>query len=76
MYYKVEKNLFDFEFWSGAKVNAEKLTKDEMDRIENMMPDIFVNTPTETEINDLFWFEFETICDWLGLDPEEVENRE
>ena len=77
MEYKVEKNLWDFEFWSGAKVNAEKLTKDEMESLENMLSDIFGGEiPTETQINDLFWFEFDSICEWLGLDPEEVENRD
>ena len=76
MEYIVEKNLWNFEFWSGAKANAEKLTSDEMEKVESMLPDIFGKIPTETEINDLFWFDFESICDWLGLDPDEVENRE
>lgn len=76
MEYVVNKNLFDFEFWSGAIHNAEKLTRDEMEQVENILPDIFLETPTETQINDLFWFDFETVCEMIGLDPDEVENRE
>lgn len=26
---------------------------------------------TETQINDLFWFEFDTICQWLGYKDED-----
>jgi len=26
---------------------------------------------TETDINDLFWFENEMLCEWLGIDYEE-----
>ena len=76
MEYIVSKNLWNFDFWSGAKDNAEKLTSAEMDRLEAMLPDIFAETPTETQINDLFWFDFDSVCEWLGLDPEEVQNRE
>jgi len=31
--------------------------------------------PTETDINDLFWFESELLCEWLGIDFNEYENR-
>ena len=29
-----------------------------------------------TEINDIMWFQFEDVCDWLGLDYEKVMARE
>lgn len=77
MKYTVEKSLSDFDFWCGAKDNAHKLTIEEFDQLESMLPDIFgEEAPTETAINDLFWFDFESICEWLGLDPDEVESRE
>lgn len=77
MKYIVEKSLSNFDFWIGAKDNAHKLTIEELDQLESMLPDIFgEEAPTETAINDLFWFDFESICEWLGLDPDEVESRE
>ena len=32
-------------------------------------------TPTETDINDLFWFEEKFLCECIGLDFEEYEER-
>jgi len=79
MLIKKEVSLRYFEFWSGAISNAEKLTVDELDQLEQILEDTYCDElPTETEINDLMWFEFETICEWLGLDydPETDEiNR-
>jgi len=66
-----EQSLSDFEFWSGAKSNAETLTREQLNEVESMLLDIYPYGLTETEINDLFWFDFETVQGWLGLEPEE-----
>ena len=71
----IEKKLRNFTFWGGAAMNAAKLTPDELDRIEELWEEID-DAPTITEINDGFWFDFENLCDWLGLDYEEVMARE
>ena len=78
MQYIVEESLSNFKFWSGAVHNAEKLTNEELDRVEHYFVDLFgeEHIPTDTEINDMFWFEFDTVCECLGLDPDEVEERE
>ena len=62
-------NLRNFEFWSGAK--DHKFTYEELQEIEYNLEDIYPEGMTETEVNDLFWFEEEIICDWLGIDYEE-----
>lgn len=71
-----EESLSNFEFWSGAKDFAEKLTYNELDQIEAILTDTYPDGMDETQINDLFRFEPETICDWLGLDYDEVMERE
>lgn len=71
-----EESLSGFEFWSGAKDFAEKLTDNELDQVEVILTDTHPDGMDETEINDLFRFESETICDWLGLDYDEVMERE
>ena len=75
----IEKNLKDFHFWSGAATNAAKLTPEELDQLDDQLEQI--NDEREvpwstTEINDFMWFDFETVCEWLGLDWEEVMARE
>ena len=75
----IEKKLRDFDFWSGAAQNAAKLTYEELDRLEAEMEEINEANGDEpmstTEVNDFMWFDFETICEWLGLDYEEVMAR-
>lgn len=77
----IEKSLKDFTFWGGAATNAAKLTSDELDQLEEQLEEMKDwDSSTEpwstTEINDLMWFQFEDICEWLRLDYEEVMARE
>lgn len=63
-----ELNLSNFEFWSGAK--DHKFTYNELQEIESQLEDIYPDGMTDTEVNDLFWFEDEILCEWIGLDYE------
>ena len=63
-----EMNLRDFEFWSGAKSNAETLTDEQLDMVESILEDAFPDGLDETQINDIFWFDFDTISEWLGIE--------
>lgn len=71
-----ELNLQTFEFWSGAKDHS--FTHGELKELEFILEDLFhEQQPTETQINDLFWFEEEMLCEWLGIDFEEdYSNRD
>lgn len=69
-----EKSLRNFEFWSGAKENANELTDAQLDEVETILKDLYPEGMDETQINDLFWFDFDTIKEWLGItDEEEAE---
>lgn len=71
-----EESLQDFEFWSGAKDFAEKLTDDELDTIETNLEDIYPDGMDETGLNDLFRFDREWLCELIGTTEEEVWERE
>lgn len=76
MVIKTEISLKDFEFWSGAKSNAELLTPDELDLIDEYLQDISNEPLSKTEVNDFMWFETETIADWLEYSSwEELFNE-
>ncbi len=62
-----ELSLRDFEFWAGAKENAEKLTPEQLDEVEQFFDEIYSDGVDETTINDIFWFDFDQICVWLGI---------
>ena len=69
-----EKSLRNFEFWSGAIENANELTSVQLDEVENILEDMYPDGMSETEINDLFWFDFDTVKEWLGItDEDEAE---
>lgn len=64
MRFTVEQSLQDFQFWQGAKEFAKLLTPKEFEIIEDYLESDFSyagEIPTETQINDLFWFEDEFI---------------
>lgn len=76
---KVYKEVsgYEFEFWSGAKDRANYLTYDEIEKVFSILEDIYPEGMSETEVNDFFWFEEDTIAEWLGYNSfEEIENRE
>ena len=65
---KTEQSLRYFEFRSGAKANAEMMTAEELDSVENALEELYPDGMTDTEINDLFWFDFEYVCELIGLE--------
>ena len=67
-YYK-EESLTNFEFWSGGSDTVEELTDEEIEKIENYLESVSPEEGwSDTAINDFFWFERETIAEWLGYD--------
>lgn len=71
-----EESLSDFEFWSGARDNAKYLTDDEFDRIEVELECQYPDGMSETEVNDLFWFDFDWVCSLIGETEDSVLSRE
>lgn len=77
MIIKKEESLTNFEFWSGAVDTVKYLTNDEIETVESMLEELNPEGMDETDINDFFWFEDETIAEWLGYDSfEDIMNRE
>lgn len=74
MKYYVEESLRNFQFWSGAKANAEELTDVQLDRLGYILEEIYPDGISDTEINDLMWFEFDLIKEWLGIEDDEEEE--
>ena len=70
-----EESLKDFEFWGGALPVVRRLTDDELDTVEQYMEDC--GEPwDETQVNDFFWFDTETLCDWLEITEDELWERD
>ena len=67
-----EKSLSSFEPWSGA-VDAYKYLDDHdlLDDLETILEELYPDGMDETALNDLLWFEPETVYEWLGVDVDE-----
>ena len=62
-----EIKLRDFEFWAGAKQIADWMSPFELDEIEEHVEALYPQGMSETEINDLFWFDNDWIAELLGF---------
>ena len=77
-----ELDLNSFEAWSGAKETLERIQREgKCAELENVLEELYPDGMTETELNDLLWFEPETIYEWLGIRSEgqiekEIEEAE
>lgn len=64
--YKEVSSAYDFDFWSGAKDTVKYLSDSEIEQIFAMLEDCNGEGMSETAVNDFFWFEDDTIAEWLG----------
>ena len=73
----LETSLENFEFWSGAKDTAEEIRNNGGDwkAVENEIEEKYPEGITDTQLNDLFWFESELILDIAGVEEEEEEEE-
>ena len=62
--------------WSGARDRIKYLTYEEIDTILTMLEECYPDGMTDTELNDFFWFEEDTIAEWLGYNNfDEIMER-
>ena len=73
MKYALEFEPCNFQFWAGAKHRMDDATDEQREavyeRIESIF-DCFDDLPSETDINDLVWFE----CDDIFFPDEEDDD--
>lgn len=71
-----EMRLRDFIFWSGGADNANGLTYEQLDVLEEILADIFPSGIDEVQLNDLLWFDEDIVAEWLGYtDFDELRNE-
>ncbi len=74
---KKEVSIPDFEFWSGAEDTVNYLTREELETVADILESEYPDGMEETELNDFFWFEDDTIAEWLGYSSfEEIMKRD
>lgn len=72
-----ELDLERFEAWSGAKRTLERvIEEDKCGLLEQMLEELYPEGMTETQLNDLLWFDSESVYEWCGIRSEEQIERE
>ena len=66
-----EMNLRKFEAWSGAKNTLNKLIElGKCEELEAILEDLYPEGITDTQLNDVLWFDVEWIYETLGIEEE------
>ena len=75
MYFK--KDFSDFAPWSGAIPTWDKIVENNMEEeLENLLEEMFCgDIPTDTQINDLLWFDSDWVLEQLGISDSEEEEE-
>ena len=64
-----EMGLKKFKAWSGAKDTLNKLIElDKCDELEFILDDLYPDGLTDTQLNDILWFDDEWIYETLGIE--------
>lgn len=66
-----ELDLNSFKAWSGAVDTLDRIQREgKCTELESILEDTYPDGMTETELNDLLWFEADTVFEWLGMRSE------
>lgn len=72
-----ELDLRNFNAWCGARNTLDRIIDEGMcEQFEFILEDLYPDGMTETDLNDLLWFEPEWIFETLGLNDEEEDEDE
>jgi hypothetical protein len=67
--------LETFNAWSGAIETKERIIEEgKAEEFEYFLEDLYPDGMTDTELNDLLWFEEEWLFEMLGIKEEEEEE--
>ena len=72
-----ELDINSFQAWSGAVDTLERIQREgKCAELENVLEELYPDGMTETELNDLLWFDSESVYKWLGIRSEEQIEKE
>ena len=67
-------NLSNFDAWSGAIDTKETILNNGKEReFDSLMEELYPDGLTDTQLNDILWFEEDWIFENLGINNDEEE---
>lgn len=71
-----EISIYQFDAWSGAKETQAKIIEfDKENEFDALIEELYPDGLTETQLNDILWFDSEWIFDSLGINEEDEEDE-
>lgn len=61
-----EQHLSNFIAWAGAEDTMAELTDEQVNELNDIIEELYPDGIDETELNDLLWFDNDTVAKWLG----------
>lgn len=69
-----DMTLANFDAWSGAIDTKETiLNAGKGDEFDSLIEELYPDGLTDTQLNDLLWFDSEYVLESLGIDESEEE---
>jgi hypothetical protein len=70
-----EISLNSFVPWSGAVETLDRVREEgKIEELESTLEELYPDGMTDTELNDLLWFDEDTVFEWCDIENEEAEN--
>ena len=63
-----EITLSNFNTWAGANKTKDELTYSELDELEEYISELYPDGLSQTQLNDILWFEQDWIAECLGFE--------
>ena len=72
-----EISIESFEAWSGAVDTLDRIRNaGKCDQLESVLEEVYPDGMTDTELNDLLWFEPDTVYEWCDMRSESAIREE
>jgi hypothetical protein len=73
--YNENTTLANFDAWSGAVDTKNRILEENKgDEFDNLIEELYSDGLSETQLNDILWFEEEWIFEMLGISDEEESD--
>lgn len=70
-----EISFSQFEPWSGAVDTYNRIVEaDKEDELESLIDELYTDGLSDTELNDLLWFESDWLLESLGITEEDEDE--
>lgn len=72
-----EISVSDFKSWSGAEETQKRIIEEgKCEEFDSLIEELYPDGLTDTQLNDILWFEEDWVFESLGISEEEEEETE